>query len=54
MFIFLSIFCTDNKNHYNFVSKILDFFWSGQFVKDVIDIVIQVVADALGLNMFIY
>ena len=38
----------------NFVSKILDFFWSGQFVKDVVDIVIQVVADALGLNVFIY
>ena len=38
----------------NFVSKILDFFWSGQFVKDVVDIVIQVVVDALGLNVFIY
>ena len=38
----------------NFVSKIPDFFWSGQFVKDVVDIVIQVVVDALGLNVFIY
>ena len=38
----------------NFVSKILDFFQSSQFVKDVVDIVIQVVADALGLNVFIY
>ena len=38
----------------NFVSEILDFFQSGQFVKDVVDIVIQVVADALGLNVFIY
>ena len=38
----------------NFVSEILDFFWSGQFVKDVVDIVIQVVSDALGLNVFIY
>ena len=35
----------------NFVSEILDFFQSGQFV---VDIVIQVVADALGLNVFIY
>ena len=38
----------------NFVSEILDFLRSGQFVKDVVDIVIQVVADALGLNVFIY
>ena len=38
----------------NFVSEILDFFLSGQFVKDVVDIVIQVVADALALNVFIY
>ena len=38
----------------NFVSKILDFFQSFQFVKDVVDIVIKVVADALVLNVFIY
>ena len=38
----------------NFASKILDFFLSDQFVKDVVDIVIQVVTDALGLNVFIY
>ena len=38
----------------NFVTKILDFFRSGQFLADVVDIVIQVVADALGLNIFIY
>ena len=38
----------------NFVSRILDFFWSGQFVKDVVDIDIQAVADAFGLNVFIY
>ena len=38
----------------NFVTKILDFFRSGQFLVDVVDIVIQVVADALGLNIFIY
>ena len=38
----------------NFVSKIFDSFQSGQFVKDVVDIVIQVVVDALGLNVLIY
>ena len=38
----------------NFIIKILDFFKSGQFVRDVVDIIIQVVADALGLNVFIY
>ena len=38
----------------NFVTEILDFFQSGQFVRDVVDIIIQVVADALGLNIFIY
>ena len=38
----------------NFITEILDFFRSGQFLRDVVDIVIQVVADALGLNIFIY
>ena len=38
----------------NFVSEILDFFGSSQFVKDVVDIIIQVIADALGLNVFMY
>ena len=38
----------------NFVSKILDFFGSSQFVKDVVDIIIKVIEDALGLNLFIY
>ena len=38
----------------NFVTKILNFFRSGQFLGDVVDIVIQVVVDALGLNIFIY
>ena len=38
----------------NFVTEILDFFRSGQFLRDVVDIVIQVVVDALGLNIFIY
>ena len=38
----------------NFVTEILNFFRSGQFLVDVVDIVIQVVADALGLNIFIY
>ena len=38
----------------NFVTEILNFFQSGQFVRDVVDIIIQVVADALGLNVFIY
>ena len=38
----------------NFVMEILDFFRSGQFLRDVVDIVIQVVVDALGLNIFIY
>ena len=38
----------------NFVTVILDFFKSSQFVRDVVDIIIQVVADALGLNIFTY
>ena len=38
----------------NFITEILNFFRSGQFLGDVVDIVIQVVADALGLNIFIY
>ena len=38
----------------NFVTEILDFFRSGQFLVDVVDIVIQVVVDALGHNIFIY
>ena len=38
----------------NFITEILDFFRSGQFLRDVVDIVIQVVVDALGLNIFIY
>ena len=38
----------------NLVREILDFFQRGQFVKDTVDIVIQVVADALVLNVFIY
>ena len=38
----------------NFITEILDFFKSSQFVRDVVDIIIQVVADALGLNVFMY
>ena len=38
----------------NFITKIFNFFRSSQFLRDVVDIVIQVVADALGLNIFIY
>ena len=38
----------------NFVTEILDFLRSSQFLRDVVDIVIQVVADACGLNIFIY
>ena len=32
----------------NFVTEMLDFFQTGQFVRDVIDIIIQVLTDALG------
>ena len=38
----------------NFITEIFDFFKSSQFVRYVVDIIIQVVADALGLNFFIY
>ena len=38
----------------NFVTEILNFFRSSQFLRDVVDIVIQVVVDALSLNIFIY
>ena len=38
----------------NFITEILNFFRSSQFHRDVVDIDIQVVADALGLNIFIY
>ena len=38
----------------NFITEILNFFRSGQFLGDEVDIVIQVVADASSLNIFIY
>ena len=35
-------------------SELIDFFNSRDFTRDVVDLIIQIVADALGLNIYIY
>ena len=38
----------------SFMSDLIDFFDSRDFTKDVVDLIIQIAADALGLNIYIY
>ena len=36
------------------ISDALDFFWNGQFLADVVNLIMQITADALVLELFIY
>ena len=36
------------------MSELIDFFDSRDFTHDVVDLIIQIAADALGLNIYIY
>ena len=42
------------NNTDSFMSELIDFFNSRDFTCDVVDLIIQIAADALGLNIYIY
>ena len=37
-----------------FVEEAMDFFENRQFNKDIVDILVKVTSDALGINIYIY
>ena len=42
------------QNTDSFMSDLIDFFESRDFTRDIVDLITQITADALGLNIYIY
>ena len=37
-----------------FMCELMDFFESRDFIRDIVDLILQIAADTLGLNIYIY
>ena len=42
------------QNTDSFMSELMDFFESRDFTRGIVDLIMQIAADALGLNIYIY
>ena len=42
------------QNTDSFMSELMDLFESRDFTRDIVDLIMQIAADALGLNIYIY